>query len=103
MKRAAVVSFCLLVCSSGCIARERLNAHCQWSHDAASPRDIGNAVDQAHLSNDAMVAEELAIRYADAQRGHRSGHFAGMDEYVKTREQCMATFFGVIAKNHRVN
>jgi hypothetical protein len=54
------------------------------------------------LTNDAMIAEELAIRYADTRRGHRSGHFAGTDEYVQTREQCMATLFAVVADNHRV-
>src|ERR1700730_8220968 len=85
----------LLVVLSGCAGR--LNPNCDWTNDPALPLDLRKPADERHLTTDAMIAEELAIRFADTRRGHRSGHFAGMDEYVQTREQCMATLFAVVA------
>jgi hypothetical protein len=32
----------------------------------------------ANLDDDALFAEDLAIRYADSHRGHRSGHYKGV-------------------------
>jgi hypothetical protein len=103
MRRLFLPWFLLLACLSGCIGRERLNRNCEWTHDATFTFDIQNRTHQQHLIEDVQAAEELAIRYADEQRGHRSGQFSGMDEYVQTREQCMATLFGVIATNHRMD
>jgi hypothetical protein len=103
MRRLFLPWFLLLACLSGCIGRERLNRNCEWTHDATFTFDIQNRTHQQHLIEDVQAAEELAIRYADAQRGHRSGQFSGMDEYVQTREQCMATLFGFIATNHRMD
>src|SRR5438105_10225496 len=42
-------------------------------------------------------AEDLAIRYADACCGPRSGHFESMEEYGRRRDECMAQFFQVVA------
>jgi hypothetical protein len=103
MRRLFLPWLFLLGCLSGCSGRERLNANCEWADDATFTFDIQNRTHQQHLIEDVQAAEELAIRYADAQRGHRSGQFSGMDEYVQTREQCMATLFGVIATNHRMD
>jgi hypothetical protein len=52
--------------------------------------------------DEALLAEDLAIRYADFQRGHRSGRFAGNDIYQQTREECMAILFGAVANHHGV-
>src|ERR1700680_1367385 len=57
---------------------------------------------QRPLSDEAEFAEDLAIRYADSRRGPRSGHFEGMAEYVRTRDQCMITLFKVIGSSHGV-
>jgi hypothetical protein len=104
MRRLLSPWLLLLACLSvGCIGRERLNANCEWTHDAIFPVDLQNRTHQQHLIDDVQAAEELAIRYADAERGHRSGQFAGMDEYVQTREECLATLFAVIATNHHLD
>ena len=47
--------------------------------------------------------EDLAVRYADFHRGHRSGHFAGNEAYQQTREQCMAMLFDSVANHHGVS
>jgi len=54
------------------------------------------------VNRDARVAEELAIRYADVRRGHRSGQFKGNDAYRQTRETCLATLSREIAANHGI-
>ena len=94
----------LLVSTCGCvIAADRVNTNCAWTNDAARPLDPGRAADQRHLLDDVTVAEELAIRHADAARGFRSGRYAGQDEYVRTRERCLATLVDAIAATHRVD
>jgi hypothetical protein len=54
------------------------------------------------LYYDAEFAEDLAIRYADAQAGPRSAHFEGFAQYGRTRDQCMAQLFSEVASRHGV-
>jgi hypothetical protein len=54
------------------------------------------------LRQDAESAENMAIRYADACCGPHSGHFDGMAEYGRRRDQCMATLFQAVAGKHGV-
>lgn len=49
---------------------------------------------------EALRAEDLAVRYADVHRGHRSGQYAGNEAYQDAREQCMATLFDALANHH---
>lgn len=102
MTRLVSTSLLLLVCFAGCAGRQRPNAHCEWFEETASSLDLQNQTQQRHLSDDALVAEDLAIRYADSHSGPRSGHFEGITEYGRTRDQCMAVLFNTIAGNHRV-
>jgi hypothetical protein len=84
------------------MGRERVNASCEWTHDAARPLDLHRSADAGHLREDATLAEDLAIRHADAARGHRSGHFAGTAAYVETRERCLDSLIATIATLHSV-
>jgi hypothetical protein len=54
------------------------------------------------LPYDAEVAEDLAIRYADAQRGPHSGHFESMAHYGQVRDQRIAEMFKTVASRHGV-
>ena len=90
--RLRSVSILLLILATGC-ARRRANADCYW------PSDNHNR----SLYSDAEFAEDLAIRYADAHRGPRSGHFEGFEVYRRTRDECMAGLFAEVAAAHRVN
>jgi hypothetical protein len=102
MSRLLLLWPLVLVCLSGCVARERINVNCKWTHDAAFPIDLRNQAHQQHLTDDTDVAEELAIRYGD--EGLRVlGHFASMDEYLRARDECMATLFNGIASSHEVS
>ncbi len=99
MPRTAVLLLCVAGASAACvIAPERVNVDCKWTHDAAARLD-----DESHLSRDVTVAEELAIRYADAHYGYRSGHHAGARAYDAAQDQCLATLVDTIAANHGVD
>jgi hypothetical protein len=100
--KSLITMLLLTVGLAGCVAHSRVNANCDWTNDSASRLNLGRSGDVRHLLNDATVAEDLAIRYADATRGHRSGHFAGPDEYTSARERCLATLVNVAAVNHGV-
>lgn len=49
------------------------------------------------LTREAEFTEDLAIRYADACCGPRSGRFESMKAYDRTRDECMTQFFQVVA------
>jgi hypothetical protein len=78
------------------------NPDCAWRDEPATPLDLHDAGQQRHLNADARLAEELAIRHADVQRGHRSGRFVGVDEYHRARDRCFAALSGDIANRHHV-
>jgi hypothetical protein len=92
----------LVLCSAGCVARNRLNASCQWIGDDVYTLNLQDHGDDRHLVDDVMLAEELAIRAADVRRGHRSGRFDGDTTYAAARETCLDTVFDAIAADHRV-
>jgi hypothetical protein len=75
---------------------------CVWTEAAATRLDLRTGSDQRHLIRDARVGEEIAIRHADATRGHRSGHYIGDDAYRAAREECLATVSSQIAAAHGV-
>jgi hypothetical protein len=101
-----VVPAGLLTCvisGSACVDRARVNADCRWIRETTTAAlDMGSRANREHLDDDALFAEDLAIRYADARRGHRSGQFKDADEYERARDQCMSALFDTIATDHRV-
>ena len=77
---------------------------CTWQpSDEPSPLDLQDRAQRLHLMNEAILVEDLAVRYADFHRGHRSGHFAGNDVYQQTRDQCMAMLFEAVGNHHGVS
>ena len=103
MRTRVLPALLAALCVAGCVPRNRINTDCRWMGEARSHLEITRAADVRHLMSDAMIAEDLAIRYADVTRGRRSGHFAGWDEYESAREQCMTTLFAAAADTHGVD
>jgi hypothetical protein len=103
--RACVVWLALVLCLAGCAPRVRPNADCRWpDEEILGQLDLASSRDLKHLSDDAFTAEDLAIRHADARRGHRSsGAFKDISEYRQTRDSCMAALFDAIARQHGVS
>jgi hypothetical protein len=79
-----------------------MGAHCEWTESTAATLDLHTSAAQRHLIRDARVAEEIAIHHADVTRGHRSGHYAGAEEYGRTRDRCLATLTAQIASGHDI-
>ena len=86
----------------GCIDRSRINTACEWTGDTAFPMAARNAAHQKHLVSDAQIAEELAIRHADAEFGKRYGveHHGGLIEGGRLRSECLSRMLHAIEINH---
>ncbi len=94
----------LVIGVAGCAAVGRRNSDCSWPQEGhLAILDLGVVADRRHLANDALVAEDLAIRYADGMSGPRSGHFRGRDSYRAAREGCMNKLFAMVGHDHGVN
>lgn len=89
---------------SGCIDRSRLNADCAWTGDLAAPLDLAQASDRRHLTDDAQLAEGVAVRTADTQHKRRFGYggHGGLIEHGRVVRECMATLAAAIERNHGV-
>ncbi|HYX81594.1 MAG TPA: hypothetical protein VE714_04330, partial [Gemmatimonadales bacterium] len=81
-----------------------MNKTCTWTGDTTFRVDPQNANHQAHLIADAQLAEELAIRYADAEFNRLYGYEAhgGAVENGRVRNECMARLVAAIETNHAV-
>ena len=87
----------------GCIDRARVNERCEWTGDSRVPINPQTAVNR-HLVADAQLAEELAIRWADAEHGRLTGYkgHGGYVEQGTARDACMARLATAIQANHDV-
>ena len=94
----------VLVCASGCIDRARQNPRCEWTRDSAFPLNLTNPDDRKHLIADAQLAEDLAVRYADAAHKQRFGYtgHGGLIDHGRVVHECMATLVAVIERTHGV-
>jgi hypothetical protein len=104
MPRLLLPSVLLVIAISGCIDRGRVNTQCEWVGDTAFPIDLVNPQQHQHLVDDAQLAEEVAIRYADAEHERRFGSNAhgGLVDNGRFRNACMARLVAAIESNHEV-
>jgi hypothetical protein len=102
MSRRAAAWLGVVLCCGACNPAAVRQANCEWPDEPISRLDLRTNADQRHLVADARRAEEIAIRFADVTRGHRSGHYAGSEEYRNTREHCLATLSLEVASRHAV-
>jgi hypothetical protein len=88
----------------GCIPRDRINAGCEWTGDTKFTLDPRNSAHLAHLVEDAQLAEELGIRYADVEHGRRTGveHHGGLLDNGRVRNECLSRMFRAVEDNHGV-
>ncbi len=103
MTRLVPLSLLLLGTLSGCTRHTQPNSSCEWPKETATGAlNPSQPSQQRHLSDEAEFAEDLAIRYADSRSGPHSGHFEGMAEYGRTRNQCISALFKAIGTSHSV-
>ena len=93
----------LLLCIglAGC-ASHRPVAQCTWPLEARSVLDLRARAARRHLHEDALRAEDIGIRYADARNAPHSGHFEGFAAYSRTTDSCVTAMFEAVARTHAV-
>lgn len=69
---------------------------CTWVEDNSRQLKLENRADRTHLRDDAVTAEDVAIRWADA-------HFHLLPEWEARENECMETLFEGVAKHHGVD
>ncbi|HEX6214296.1 MAG TPA: hypothetical protein VFZ38_05725 [Vicinamibacterales bacterium] len=101
MMKIMVVLWASLV--AGCAANAPLAPECRWlpNHPRAAI-DLRDRDELRHLSDDAQVAEDIAIRHADITGGTGSGR-RDVPLYRTRRETCKTSLFATIADQHGVS
>lgn len=69
---------------------------CTWVEDNARQLNLENRADRSHLRDDAVTAEDVAIRWADT-------HFHLLPEWEARENECMEALFDGVAKHHGVD
>lgn len=102
MTRFGLVVLSLSVCTAACIDHTRINNNCIWNPERVRDLDFSQWPQQRHLYDDVAIAEEIAIRHADAVHKERFGSFGhgGLIENGALRDRCMATLMNAIAATH---
>jgi hypothetical protein len=99
--RALRAASLLIVVLAGCSGRGPV-ARCAWPIEAQSALDTRVRMARRHLHEDAIRAEDIAIRYADGRNAPHSGHFEGFASYNRTTDSCMTAMFEAVARTHAV-
>jgi hypothetical protein len=86
---------------SACVGTGR-NADCRFPDEELTRVSEGRA-DQSALDRDALLAEDLAIRFADRTAGLKSKWPQGRSGYRQVRDQCMTSLFAIVADHHGVS
>ena len=100
---AAVGAVIAIAFLNGCVRRDGRNSDCIWPGEAgAKALRAGEPGYAEHLGADAEFAEELAIRFMDAQHGPRSGKFVSQQAAGQAKNRCLGELFGKIGETHQV-
>jgi hypothetical protein len=73
-----------------------ITSNCVWSEQDSHSLDLTKMSDRRHLRFDAITAEDVSIRWADAHVGLRP-------EYDQKQYECMQTLFQGVAKQHGID
>jgi len=92
---ALLIAMVFVLCVGGCVRRDWRNSNCRWPGETSN-----HPFSARHLSADAELAEDLAIRYADAHFGLHSPNPS--ENYDAERDACMERLFEEIGKEHGV-
>ena len=102
MKRAALLCFVLLFCFCRRACAVQRNSGCRWPAQTPRQLDLSKSAARTRLRQGAQLAEDLAIRYADAHNGPNSGHFESWAAYNNARDLCMDWLFANVATDDGV-
>ena len=104
MKRLVLITALFVVLLPGLILFTRgarpvdhpVSSDCTWVEDNSRQLNLENRTDRNHLRDDAVTAEDVAIRWADQ-------HFHLLPEWSPRQNECMEALFAGVAKHHGVD
>jgi hypothetical protein len=96
MKRIVLLAMTVIITGYVRPGDHPTSTNCVWIEEDNRSLNLENAADRRHLRDDAVTAEDVAIRWADQYYGHTP-------EYGRRRNECMDALFKDLATNHRVD
>jgi len=96
MKLLAVLIVTLVLGSCARPGDHPVSSNCSWTEEDNRTLNLEHFADRRHLRNDAVTAEDVAIRWADQ-------HFYLRPEYGARRDECMESLFKGVASHHGVD
>jgi hypothetical protein len=96
MKLLPVLILTLLLGSCVRPGDHSVSENCSWTEADHRTLNLQNSGDRHHLRDDAVTAEDVAIRWADQRFPHQS-------QYETRRDECMESLFNGVARQHAVD
>src|SRR5262245_3872759 len=103
MRRLIIILLPLLVCFAACIKPTPPDIKCELPQEPPMQFDMRNPEHQRHLSDEALLAEDIAVRYSDSDNWKVPGQPQVREAYRRARYACRAKLFNTIAQNHGVS
>ena len=100
-RNLAALGLLISLAFTGCLRREGRNSDCIWLEADARPLDLSRGGDARHLREDVELAEDLAVRYMDAQRRQQSAQPRRPPGEVMNA--CRNTLLKQISTSHNVS
>jgi hypothetical protein len=96
MKVLAVLVLTIVLGSCSRPGDHPVSPNCLWTEDDNRTLNLENFADRRHLRNDAVTAEDMAIRWADQ-------HFHLRPEWDARCYECVQSLFKGVASHHGVD
>jgi hypothetical protein len=99
----AALGLVISLAFTGCVRREGRNSDCIWPEVNAKPLDPSRGGDARHLREDVELAEDLAVRYMDAQRRSQSAQIRPGRPPGEVMNTCRNSLLKQISTSHNVS
>ena len=96
MKVLVILVFTLALGSCARPGDHPVSSNCLWTEDDKRTLNLQSLADRRHLRDDAVTAEDVAIRWADQ-------HFHLRPEWEARCDECMQSLFSGVASHHGVD
>jgi hypothetical protein len=103
MRRLIIIPLPLLVCFAMCAKPTPRDMKCELPQEAPMRLDLGNPEHRRHLSDEALRADDIAVRYADSGNWKVPGQPTNHEAYSRAGYDCKSSLFNTIANNHEVS
>src|SRR5690242_16397195 len=98
-----LVALAISLAYTGCVRRQGRNSDCIWPEVNARPLDPSRRGDAGHLREDVELAEDLAVRYMDAQLRSQSAQLRPGRAPGEVTNTCRNSLLKQISTSHNVS